>query len=95
MQGDGAAARREYQKLLDARGADPFAPVVPLAHLGLARAWAADGDALRSREAYEELFRIWAQADSSLLLLQRARAEHARLLRAGPSTTPSSSPASH
>ncbi|HET9262375.1 MAG TPA: protein kinase [Vicinamibacterales bacterium] len=95
VQGDGAAARREYQKLLDARGADPFAPVVPLAHLGLARAWAADGDALRSREAYEELFRIWAQADSSLLLLQRARAEHARLLRAGPSTTPSSSPASH
>ena len=27
------------QRVLDHRGTDPFAPVIPLAHLGLARAW--------------------------------------------------------
>jgi tetratricopeptide (TPR) repeat protein/predicted Ser/Thr protein kinase len=89
-QGDGAAARREYQKLLDSRGADPFAPVVPLAYLGMARAWAADRETSRSLKAYEELFRIWSRADASLPLLQRARLEYARL--AGAARSSPSSP---
>lgn len=77
--GDAAAARREYEKVLNWRGADPFAPVVPLAHLGIARAWGASGDTARSRGAYEELFRLWTNADPDLPVLKRARAEHARL----------------
>jgi predicted Zn-dependent protease len=77
--GDAEKARGEYEKVLNWRGADPFAPVVPLAHLGMARAWAAAGDAAKSRKAYEELFRIWARADPDLPVLTRARAEHARL----------------
>ena len=84
--GDGDAARREYQKVLDWRGADPFAPVVPLAHLGIARAWAAQGEPAKSRQAYEELFRIWVRADPALPLLARARAEYARLPSAPPSS---------
>jgi serine/threonine protein kinase/tetratricopeptide (TPR) repeat protein len=74
-----ASARREYQKVLDHRGADPFAPVVPLAHLGLARAWAVEHDLQKSRQKYEELFGLWENADADLPILQRARAEYARL----------------
>jgi tetratricopeptide (TPR) repeat protein/predicted Ser/Thr protein kinase len=82
--GEREAARREFHKVLDARGADPFAPVVPLAHLGLARAWAADGDAGKAKSAYEELFRIWSKADADLPVLRRAREEFDRL----PASTP-------
>ena len=73
------AAVREYQKVLDHRGADPFAPVVPLSHLGLARASAAAGDHDRSRREYDALFAMWKDADADLPALLRARAEYARL----------------
>jgi tetratricopeptide (TPR) repeat protein len=82
---DAAAARGEYQKVLDHRGSDPFAPLIPLARLGLARAWQLSGDADRSRHEYDELFQVWKDADPDLPLLQRAHAERARL-----STSPSS-----
>ncbi len=85
--GDAAAARVEYQKLLDNRGADPLAPVVVLAHLGLARAFEAAGDTAKSRAEYDELLRIWKDADPGLPLLQRARAERARLGSLAPSST--------
>ena len=55
--GDAGAARGEYQRLLDHRGTDPFAPVIPLARLGLARAWQLSGDADKSRHEYDELSR--------------------------------------
>jgi len=84
---DGASARREFQSILDSRGADPFAPVVPLAHLGLARAWALDRDRAKSRQAYDEFFRLWARADADLPILLQARAEYGRL-----STTPAPAP---
>ena len=82
--GDAAAARREFQTLLDARGADPFAPMIPLAHLGLARAFALEGDETNSRESYEALFRLWARADEDLWILQQARAEYDRLTAGKP-----------
>jgi tetratricopeptide (TPR) repeat protein len=76
---DSEAARREFQKVLDHRGADPFAPVVPLARLGLARAWQMSGDLDKSRREYDELLQIWKNADTDLPLLQRAREERAAL----------------
>jgi serine/threonine protein kinase/tetratricopeptide (TPR) repeat protein len=76
---DGPAARTEFQAVLDARGADPFAPMIPLSQLGLARAWALEGNAAKSREAYEALFRIWSRADADVWVLQRAKAEYGRL----------------
>ncbi len=76
---DSEAARREFQKVLDHRGADPFAPVVPLARLGLARAWRMSGDLDKSRKEYDELLQIWKDADTDLPLLQRAREERAAL----------------
>jgi serine/threonine protein kinase len=84
---DAASARREFQSILDARGADPFAPVIPLAHLGLGRAFALAGDLAKSRHAYDEFFRLWARADPDLRVLRAARAEYGRL-----STTPAPAP---
>jgi predicted Zn-dependent protease len=81
QKGAPADAIREFQKLIDHRGVDPFAPTVPLAHLGLARAHAAAGDAAASRRAYEELFTIWKGADAAFAPLAEARAEYARLVR--------------
>jgi hypothetical protein len=84
---DAASARREFQSILDARGADPFAPVIPLAQLGLGRAWALAGEAAKSRQAYDEFFRLWARADPDLRVLREARAEYGRL-----ATTPAPAP---
>jgi tetratricopeptide (TPR) repeat protein len=78
-QRDAAAARGEYEKVLEHRGTDPFAPVIPLAHLGLARAWQLSGEIEKSRREYDELLQIWKNADPELPLLLRAREERARL----------------
>lgn len=72
-------AAREFDTLLRHRGADPFAPVVPLAHLGIARARARAGDVEGSRRAYEELFAIWKAADEDFAPVVAARAEYRRL----------------
>jgi eukaryotic-like serine/threonine-protein kinase len=72
-------AIREYERILAARGVDPFAPVIPLAHLGIARAHARSGNTAASRRAYDELFAIWKDADEDLPVYVTARAEYARL----------------
>ncbi len=40
----GTDAAREFQKILKNQGVDPLSPYFPLAHLGLARAYALQGD---------------------------------------------------
>jgi eukaryotic-like serine/threonine-protein kinase len=90
QKGLAAAAVREFDKVLQNRGVDPFAPVVPLAQLGLARARARDGDAAGSRKAYDDVFRIWRAADADFVPLIDARAEYGRLAASTP--TP---PAAH
>jgi eukaryotic-like serine/threonine-protein kinase len=74
-----AEAAREFQSILTHRGADPFSPVVALAHLGLARAHARSGAISESRAAYEALLSIWANADPDLPILQQVRQELAAL----------------
>jgi tetratricopeptide (TPR) repeat protein len=78
-----AEAVAEYARVIQHRGVDPFAPVIPLAHLGMARAHALNGDAAASRKAYDELFTIWKGADGDLAPLVAARAEYARLTGTG------------
>jgi eukaryotic-like serine/threonine-protein kinase len=72
--GDAVEAARAFQSVLDNRGADPFSPFVPLAHLGLARALASLGDTAGSRRASEALLTAWADADADLPARQAARA---------------------
>ena len=73
----------EYSRVIGHRGVDPFAPMIPLAHLGIARAHAGAGDLAASRKAYDELFAIWKGADADLRPLAAARGEYARLAKVG------------
>jgi tetratricopeptide (TPR) repeat protein len=81
QKGQAADALREYEKILEYRGVDPFAPVIPLARRGIARARALSGDAAGSRRAYEELLATWKMADPGFPPLIAARAEYDRLIR--------------
>lgn len=73
--GSAQQAVREFQALLTHRGADPFSPVVPMAHLGLARAHARGGAVAESRAAYDAVLTAWASADPDLPVLRQAREE--------------------
>jgi serine/threonine protein kinase/tetratricopeptide (TPR) repeat protein len=77
--GSPAEAAREFKVVLDNRGADPFSPIVPLAHLGLARALVRSGDTAGGRAAYVAVLRIWFAADASLPPLIAAKQEAAAL----------------
>jgi hypothetical protein len=76
---NGALAAAEFQKIIDHRGWDVLSPLWPLAHLGLARAAALQGDVAKSRQAYEDFFRLWKEADAELPLLIEAKKEYQRL----------------
>ncbi len=69
----------EYQKIIDHQGWDILSPLWPLAHLGLARSLALQGDVVKSRQAYEEFFRLWNSADKDVTLLLAAKREYSKL----------------
>jgi len=73
--GDGARAEQEFQRLLDHRGVDPTSPMVPLAHLGLARAHYLSHQTRESCTEYQEFLREWARADPEVPVLRIARSE--------------------
>lgn len=75
----GCQAVTEFQRIIDHRGWEPTSALWPLAHLGLARAAAVQGDAARSRQLYEEFFALWREADADLPLLLAARREYETL----------------
>lgn len=76
--GDAKAASREFQHLLDNRGVDPISPMLPLAHLGLARAHKAARQTKESCTEYQEFLREWKNADPDVPVLRAARSEAAR-----------------
>jgi DNA-binding winged helix-turn-helix (wHTH) protein/tetratricopeptide (TPR) repeat protein len=71
----------EYQKILANQGVDPLSPRYPMAHLGMARAYARQKKVGESRARYERFFALWKDADSDLPVLMQARAEYARLAK--------------
>ena len=79
--GHPAEAILEYQKVLSLRLSRSFGPetVGVLAQLDLARAYAAQGDRAKARTAYQDLLAIWKAADADLPLVQKAKAEYAKL----------------
>jgi len=77
--GRGAEAAVEFQKILDHRGHSPLSVLYPLAHLGLARAAAMNGDATKARQAYQEFFTLWKDADADLPALIKAKREYEKL----------------
>ena len=68
---DSAAAKTEFQKLIDHRSLIGNFIVGSLAHLGLARAAALSGDLAKARVAYQDFFALWKDADPGVPILNR------------------------
>ncbi len=79
MAGRPAEAAAEFQQVLAFPVVAMFGPYLPLARLGLARARAKAGDIGGSRQAYEDFFTSWKDADTDIPILQEARREYQRL----------------
>jgi DNA-binding winged helix-turn-helix (wHTH) protein/tetratricopeptide (TPR) repeat protein len=75
----GSEAVAEFQKILDHRGAVLNEAIVPLAHLGLARAYALQGDTSKAGAAYNDFLTLWKDADPDIPILKQAKAEYAKL----------------
>jgi DNA-binding winged helix-turn-helix (wHTH) protein/tetratricopeptide (TPR) repeat protein len=80
MQGSIDEAIKEFERLLDHRGSDPFSPYYAAAFAGLARAHALKGNNTASRQAYERFLSQWSEADSDVPLLRQARDEYASVM---------------
>jgi Flp pilus assembly protein TadD len=77
--GRAADAVQAYQRVLDVKSFIGADPVVPLSHLGMARAYALQGDKANSRVAYQNFFGIWKNADPDIPVLHQAKAEYAKV----------------
>jgi eukaryotic-like serine/threonine-protein kinase len=75
----GKEAAAEFQKIIDHRGIVLNFPLGALARLGLARAYAIEGDNVKARTAYLEFLNFWKDADPDIPILQQAKAEYAKL----------------
>ncbi len=75
----GKEAASQFQKILDNRGVVPTDIYWPLAHLGLARAYAMSGDTDKASAMYRELLALWKNADPDLPILKQAEAEYRKL----------------
>jgi serine/threonine protein kinase/Tfp pilus assembly protein PilF len=75
----GSAAVTEFQKILDHRGLLWNCATGALAHLGLARAYALQGDTVKAKSAYQDFFAFWKDADPDIPILKEATAEYAKL----------------
>ena len=76
---DGNAAAVEFQKFIDHRGVVMNFPWGALARLGLARAYAMQGDIARAKAAYQDFLTLWKDADPDIPILKQAKAEYAKL----------------
>jgi len=76
---NGPAAATEFQKIVDHPGIVQENLVGALAHLGLARAYALQGDSAKSRTAYQNFLTLWKDADPDIPILKQATAEYANL----------------
>jgi DNA-binding winged helix-turn-helix (wHTH) protein/predicted Zn-dependent protease len=77
--GEHAKAAAEFEKLIRSRGWRDWEAFAPLAQLGLARAYAGQGDRENSRKAYENFFTTWKNADPDIPILREAKAEYKEL----------------
>jgi hypothetical protein len=76
---DGKAAAAEFQKFIDHRGVVMNFPWGALARLGLAHAYALQGDTAKARAAYQDFLTIWKDADPDIPILIAAKSEYSKL----------------
>jgi eukaryotic-like serine/threonine-protein kinase len=77
--GQGKEAAAEFQKIMDARGVVINGPNGAAAYIGLARAYALQGDTAKARVAYQNFFALWKDADPDVPILLQAKAEYTKL----------------
>jgi predicted Zn-dependent protease len=77
--GDQAKAIADFQSVLDNPGLPDWEPFKPLSQLGLAQAYAKQGNSENSRKAYEDFFATWKDADPDIPILKQAKAEYKKL----------------
>ena len=78
---NGSAAADEFQKFLDHRDLVVNFPLGAPARLGLARAYAMQGDTAKTKAAYQDFLTLWKDADPDVPILEQAKAEYAKLQR--------------
>jgi eukaryotic-like serine/threonine-protein kinase len=75
----GAEAAAQFQMIVDHSGLAGNTVIASLTRLGLARSYAMQGDAAKSRVAYQDFLALWKNADTDLPILKQAEAEYAQL----------------
>ena len=75
---DGNRAAAEFQKALDHRCLVLMDFKSALARLGLARAYAMQGDGAKAKAAYQDFLTLWKDADPDVPILISAKAEYAK-----------------
>jgi len=83
----GVEAVAEFRKIVDHKGANWGATWIhpywgqfySLSQLGLARASALAGDMVKAKQAFQDFFQLWKDADPDIPILQQAKAEYTRL----------------
>ncbi|MGA8345291.1 MAG: protein kinase [Candidatus Sulfotelmatobacter sp.] len=76
---DGNRATAEFQKFIDHRGVVVNFPWGALARLGIARAYAMQGDTAKAKAAYQDFLTLWKDADPDIPILKQAKTEYAKL----------------
>jgi DNA-binding winged helix-turn-helix (wHTH) protein/tetratricopeptide (TPR) repeat protein len=77
--GDQAKAVADFQTVIDNPGWPSWELFEPLSQLGLAQAYAKQGDSENSRKAYDDFFATWKDADPNIPILKQAKADYAKL----------------
>src|SRR5882724_1622205 len=77
--GRGSDAVQAFQRLLDWKNLLIIDPTMPLAKVGLARAYVLAGDKARARVAYQDFFAVWKDADPDIPVLREVKTEYAKL----------------
>jgi tetratricopeptide (TPR) repeat protein/tRNA A-37 threonylcarbamoyl transferase component Bud32 len=77
--GRGSDAVQAFQRLLDLKNSINIDPIMPLAKVGLARAYVLAGDKARGRVAYQDFFALWKNADPDIPVLREIKTEYAKL----------------
>jgi eukaryotic-like serine/threonine-protein kinase len=71
----GSPAASEFQKILDHRGLVGACETGALAHLGLARASAMQGETTKAKAAYQDFLKLWKDADPDIPIFIATKAE--------------------
>jgi len=74
-----AQAAQEFQAVLNLRGASIGDPLMGLAQLYLARAYAQQNDAAKARAVYQDFLALWKDADPDIPILKEDKVEYAKL----------------